>query len=124
MSLLSLHCCLHPAASCINSYCMNSQQYGLAVPRAGDRSYVTGSIRGWSRSQLTYLMGGCSLKERKLTSQSPSITVEFSVQYNLKITSVIHIFINIYCQQYDLAVSHAGSDSLRRVRFTAGVYCI
>ena len=35
------------------------QRHGLAVPRAGDRSYVTGSIRGWSRSQLTYLMGGC-----------------------------------------------------------------
>ena len=26
-------------------------------------------------------------------SQSPSITVEFSVQYNLKITSVIYLFI-------------------------------
>ena len=35
------------------------QRHGLAVPRAGDRSYVTGSIRGWSRSQLTYLTGGC-----------------------------------------------------------------
>ena len=33
------------------------------------------------------------LEERKLTSQSPSITVEFSVQYNLKITSVIYLFI-------------------------------
>ena len=59
-------------------YC---QRHGLAVPRAGDRSYVTGSIRGWSRSQLTYLTGGCWLEERKLTSQSPSVTVEFSVQY-------------------------------------------
>ena len=28
-------------------------------PRAGDRSSVTGSIRGWSRSHLTYFMGGC-----------------------------------------------------------------
>ena len=37
-------------------YC---QRHGLAVPRAGDRSYVTGSIRGWSRSHLTYLTGGC-----------------------------------------------------------------
>ena len=35
------------------------QRHGLAVPRAGDRSYVTGSIRGWSRSHLTYLMDGC-----------------------------------------------------------------
>ena len=35
------------------------QRHGLAVPPADDRSYVTGSIRGWSRSQLTYLAGGC-----------------------------------------------------------------
>ena len=34
-------------------------RHGLAVPRAGDRSYVTGSIRGWSRSHhSTYLTGG------------------------------------------------------------------
>ena len=50
-----------------------------AVPRAGDRSYVTGSIRGWSRSHLTYEPGGCSLEEPKLTSQFPFSTVEFSV---------------------------------------------
>ena len=68
------------------------QRHGQAVPRAGDRSYVTGSIRGWSRSHLTYITGGCSLEERKLTSQSPSITVEFSVQYNLKIASVIYYY--------------------------------
>ena len=36
-----------------------SQRHGLAVPRAGDRSYVTGSIHGWSRSHLTYISGGC-----------------------------------------------------------------
>ena len=35
------------------------QRHGLAVPRAGERSYVTGSIRGWSRSHLTYMTGGC-----------------------------------------------------------------
>ena len=35
------------------------QRHGLAVPRAGDRSYETGSIRGWSRSHLTYVTGGC-----------------------------------------------------------------
>ena len=34
------------------------QRHGLAVPRAGDRSYVTGSIHGWSRSHLTYVTGG------------------------------------------------------------------
>ena len=37
----------------------NRQRHGLAAPRAGDRSCVTGSIRGWSRSQLTYITGGC-----------------------------------------------------------------
>ena len=66
--------------------CSCCKRHGLAVPRAGDRSYVTGSIHGWSRSHLTYITGGCLLEERKLTLQSPSITVEFSVQYNLKIT--------------------------------------
>ena len=29
---------------------------GLAVARAGDRSYVTGLIHGWSRSHLTYIL--------------------------------------------------------------------
>ena len=33
------------------------KRHGLAVPGAGGRSYVTGSIRGWSRSRLTYLTG-------------------------------------------------------------------
>ena len=32
-------------------------------------------------------------EERKLTSQSLSITVEFSVQYHLKTTSVIDLFV-------------------------------
>ena len=31
------------------------------------------------------------VEERMLTSQSPSIAVEFSVQYNLKITSVMSL---------------------------------
>ena len=46
---------------CLSSwfYLCLCQRHGLAVPRAGDRSYVTGSIRGWSRSHLTYLTGGC-----------------------------------------------------------------
>ena len=35
------------------------QRHGLAVPHAGDRFSVTGSIRGWSRSHLTYVTGGC-----------------------------------------------------------------
>ena len=35
------------------------QRHGLAVPRAGNRSYVTGSTHGWSRLHLTYVTGGC-----------------------------------------------------------------
>ena len=35
------------------------------------------------------MTGGCWLEVRKLTLQSPSITVEFSVRYNLKIASLI-----------------------------------
>ena len=41
---------------------------------------------------LTYITGGCWLDERKLTSQFPSISVEYSVQYNLKISSAIYLF--------------------------------
>ena len=55
--------------------------------RAGHRSHVTGSIRGWSQSHLTYKPGGCCFEERKLTLQSPSISVEFLAQYNLKLAS-------------------------------------
>ena len=57
-------------------------RHGLAVPRAGDRSYETGSIRGWSRSHSTYLTGGCWLEERKLTSQSPSISLLLKFPFN------------------------------------------
>ena len=35
---------------------------------------------------MTYVTDGFGLEERKLTSQSPSITVEFSVQYNLNLS--------------------------------------
>ena len=65
---------------------------GLAAPRTGDRSYMTGFVRSWSRSHLTYVSGGCRVAERKLTSQSPSITVKLSVQYNLKRASGIHSY--------------------------------
>ena len=76
------------------------RRHGQAVPRAGCRTYRTGSIHGWRRSHLPCIPGGCQLKERKITSQSNSITVEFSVQcsletitvqYNLGITSVIAV---------------------------------
>ena len=91
------------------------QRHGLAVPRAGDRSYVTGSVRGWSRSHLTYITGGCRLEERKLTSQSPSITVEFSVQYNLKITlSYLFIYLKIYdCVEQGCATQGTRADSFK-----------
>ena len=35
------------------------QRHDLAVLRAGNRSYVSGSILGCSRSHLTYLSGDC-----------------------------------------------------------------
>ena len=41
--------------------------YGLAVLRSAYRSFVTGSIRDWSRSCLTYVLVGSRLEERKLT---------------------------------------------------------
>ena len=41
--------------------------------------------------------GGSWLKERKLPSQSPSVTVSFFVHNNLKITSVSYLF---YILQY------------------------
>ena len=53
------------------------QRHGLAVLHAVYRSYVTGSIHGWSRLHLTRVPSGCRLEERKLSSQSLSITVDF-----------------------------------------------
>ena len=67
------------------------RRHDLAVSRAGDRSYVTGSIRGWSRSYFTYNWEAADKKD-KLISQSPSIAVEFSVQNNLKITTISYFF--------------------------------
>ena len=57
----------------------------LEVLRACYRFDVTGSIHGWSRSHLTFMPRGCWLERRELTLQCPSVTVQFSVQYNLKI---------------------------------------
>ena len=37
---------------------------------------------------LDIIPSGCRLEERKLTSQSPSSTVEYSVQHNFNATSV------------------------------------
>ena len=42
------------------------------------------------------ILRGRRLKERKLLSQSISVTVSFSVHNNLKITSVIYLFIFYY----------------------------
>ena len=54
----------------------------------------------------TYIPGGCWLEERKLTSQSPSITVQFSFQLNLKITSVITDAIYIHLHHHHLRKLH------------------
>ena len=55
-----------------------NKRHGLPVPRAGDRSILRdGFDSRLERSYLTYLPGDCLLEERKLTSQSPSINVEF-----------------------------------------------
>ena len=48
-----------------------------------------------SRLELIENTGGCCLEKRKLTLRPPSITIEFLVQYNLKITSVFCFFIYI-----------------------------
>ena len=46
-----------------------------SIMKVNYRSYETGSIHGWSRSHLIYIPGDCWVEERKLTSQSPPITV-------------------------------------------------
>ena len=65
----------------------------LAVSRAEYRLDVTSSIHGWSRLHLPniYNWMTAGLAQCKLTSQCPSITVDFSVQYKLKMTSAICI---------------------------------
>ena len=72
---LQNYCLLLKEMFVFNDACFDHNQSAkwLAVQRAGDRSYVTGSIRGWSRSHLTNIPGGCWLKERKLTSQCPQL---------------------------------------------------
>ena len=50
---------------------------------------MAGSIRGCSRSHLTYIPGGSRLEKRKLTAQSPSTAAEFSVIPGHAITTLI-----------------------------------
>ena len=65
------------------------------APRTDFRSYVTGSIHGWSRLHSTiYIRSGSRLDECKLTWQAHSNTLEFLVQYHLK--SNIFVFENIF----------------------------
>ena len=56
------------------------QRHGLVIPHAGSRSYVTGSIHGWSRSHLTYYTG-CLLTRR----------AQLLFNYYQKISSVIYL---------------------------------
>ena len=51
---------------------------------------------------MTYLPSGCCPEERKLTSQSPSISVKFSIQYRLIITFVIYLTTE-KCQRFCFA---------------------
>ena len=63
-----------------------------AVPRAGYRPYVTGSIHGWNRSRSThiYRMAADSNSECLLHCL-PQLLLKFQF-YTLKITSVIILF--------------------------------
>ena len=61
---------------CSNIIC---QRHGLAVPHAGDRSYVTGSIHSWSRSRLhTYRVAADSKNGSSLRS-TPRLLFNFHV---------------------------------------------
>ena len=72
--------------------------HGLAVPRAGYMSHVTGSFHGESDRIWRILYNGRLLirSSMKLASQFSSITnlaVQFSVQYNLKLPQPWFIYL-------------------------------
>ena len=50
------------------------QRHNLAVPRAGDKSYVTGSNHGWSRSHWHVYRGAVDSK-----SASSPLDFQFSM---------------------------------------------
>ena len=56
------------------------KRYGLAVPHAGDKSYVTGSIHGWSRSHFIYRVAADSKSVSSLRSL-PQLPLNF--QFNI-----------------------------------------
>ena len=85
---------LQPPGRTLHEY--SSQ--GLAVPRAGDKSYVTGFIPGWSRSRSTYVPGGCWLEQHKLTcslSQFQSYPVSLKYLKNCFIGDWLNFLPNI-----------------------------
>ena len=59
----------------------NSTERKLEIPRDGFDSQL-------ELIALDIIPGGCRLEERKLALQSPSSTVEYSVQHNFNATSV------------------------------------
>ena len=67
---------------------------GLAVPRAGDRSFVTGSIHSGSRSHLTYTVANPGFGEgaSEILGYAPSRQQIFAV-FTQKTLILAHFFI-------------------------------
>ena len=53
----------------------------ITSQRAGDRSCVTGLIRGWSRSHLTYVTGAADSKSASSLHSLPQLPLNF--QFNI-----------------------------------------
>ena len=72
-----------------------------SLAKISERKLLQGGRVTWHRVPSLFpcvpmdinILGGCKLKKRKIPSQAPSVTVIFSVHNNLKITSVIDLFI-------------------------------
>ena len=62
-SLVDVQECKDPDSLRCFYYLVQVSANVLDIPHTSCRSYVTGSIRGWSRSHLTYSPGGCCLED-------------------------------------------------------------
>ena len=70
-----------------------------------------------------HIWGGCWIKERQLTSQSPLIILEFFVQYNLKITFILCRIVGIVVKDMLLAREVCGRFPGRSNRILSPTVC-
>ena len=89
-------CCGDSSLNIISFCC---QRHAPTVPHTGDRTYVTGSIRGWSRWHLTYSLVAADSKSASLLRSLPQLLLNFQFKIILPKRPLLSRILLWYCVQ-------------------------